>query len=392
MEIDRGLLPWATERERELMEAVAAQGVMAAARALGIGDRAIRRSMERLRARAARGGYAPGMLAPGANAPGCRMVKTTVHLDQDGKVVEEWRREVPGAEAMEELVERLCARADGQGPAIPPPRTVRRPDLMLELDCGEIHVGKYSWAKETGHDYDADIAAMDWLGCLGEILEDAGPVGEILLVSKGDFLHADNRVGLTEKSGHVLDMDGRFDRLIDTARDAFLAAVEMAAKRARKVTLRILPGNHDWHASRWLARVLSAWYRRTQQVEVVVASTPRQYHRWGCSLIGYAHGDQVKGRDFPLLMATEAAADWAACPHRHWHLGHIHRSRGIISECSDQHMGATVEYLPSLSAPDAWHAEHGFLGQRRLDAFLWSRERGLIRRFYAYAHQGRARA
>ena len=56
----------------------------------------------------------------------------------------------------------------------------------------------------------------------------------------------------------------------------------------------------------------------------------------------------------------------------------------LISECIDSHAGTIVEYLPSLSAADAWHNEHGYLSQRRLDAFLYDYDRGLTQRFYNY--------
>lgn len=58
---------------------------------------------------------------------------------------------------------------------------------------------------------------------------------------------------------------------------------------------------------------------------------------------------------------------------REVHLGHWHQTK--VRELN----GTRVRILPSLCAPDAWHAENGHVGAvRSAEAFIWDAAEGLV--------------
>jgi hypothetical protein len=123
--------------------------------------------------------------------------------------------------------------------------------------------------------------------------------------------------------------------------------------------------------------VLAAYYDGNKRVKVLDDPRPRTYVRFGRCLLGLAHGDRIKGRDLPSLMAVEAPELWAQCPHRHFHLGHIHKAHTIHPIAVDTHVGCVVEYVPSLTSTDAWHAEQGYVNPLRvIEGFLWHAKHG----------------
>jgi len=89
------------------------------------------------------------------------------------------------------------------------------------------------------------------------------------------------------------------------------------------------------------------------------------------------HGDKGKHKTYPLLMATEQPEAFGQTMFREIHTGHTHQTK------TEEQFGVRVRVLPSLSPPDAWHAENGFVSnQRNAEAYVWSAKEGLIAQFY----------
>jgi len=73
-------------------------------------------------------------------------------------------------------------------------------------------------------------------------------------------------------------------------------------------------------------------------------------------------------------------------------MGHVHHKKSNSAKrvvTSDQNggwvenHGLLVEYLPALSATDAWHASKGFIGsQQAMTGFEYHKKQGLITRLY----------
>src|SRR5690606_25843227 len=101
------------------------------------------------------------------------------------------------------------------------------------------------WAKETGGDYDTDIAAeriKDWVAqCVA-----ASPASHTgIIMDVGDYTHQNDDTNQTPRSKHVLDVDTRMFRTLDVGISALGAAIETALTKHQEVHVVILPGNHN---------------------------------------------------------------------------------------------------------------------------------------------------
>lgn len=313
-------------------------------------------------------------LAPALIPEGMRPGKTTVQYDAQGNVINEWRRLHPEMDDLEKVVQRLEKRVAGKAPVIPKPTGKIESDLLLEIPIPDHHLGALAWAAETGADYDTEISAKLLVDSVAMTLADTPKVGKVLLVNMGDFFHADGRTAVTEKSGHVLDVDSRFEKRIDAGIQAFCACIELALKHAETVELVSIPGNHDLHSVKWTSRVLAAYYRNNPRVIVRTNPRNRQYVQHGRVLLGFMHGDCMKAAHFARVIPAEQPKMWNDTEFRYGRVGHWHHRVG------DEFPGIVIETLPTLAAPDSYAADHGFMSRRALTTFLWSAKWGLRRK------------
>lgn len=355
-----------TDRQQQVLEAFQRLGSQrAVARELGLN----RTTVQCIMATAARQGHSPA-LAPVAVPPGMAMTKTTVQYDAAGKVVQEWRRQAPEVDAIETVIKAMEERITGKAPKIrPPPK--EKSDLMLEVVITDHHFGMFSWGKETGADYDCDIAARLLVEGVRALIHDSPHCRKIVIANLGDYFHSDNRQGTTEKSGHVLDTDSRFTKRIDAAVKALLDVIDLAATAADEVEVITVSGNHDWHSCKWLPRLLAAYYRNEKRITIRTGPEERQYLEHGKVLLGYTHGDNVKPQLLASNMPVEAPKAWARTQFRRWRTGHVH------NQITKEFPGVVVETLGTLAAPDAYAHTMGLHAVRALTAFLWSAQWGL---------------
>lgn len=300
--------------------------------------------------------------------------------------VKAWLEPIRGADAARELVAGLIADMEAHAPRYPAVNYPAIPDgsnrHMLEIDPFDIHVGMLSWAEETGADYDSEIATDLARRAVGRLLQlSSGFAFERVLIPLGnDLAHADRTVdgkGGQTTRGTQQDVDTRPAKMTRAVINLCVAIID-AARRVAPVTVVIVPGNHDTEKMPLFGEVLSAWYRRDDDVTVVNDPAPRQYIRYGSSLIGLTHGHEVKAADLPLIMATERP-DFGAATYRLWRVGHLHRKGETVSE----HGGVRVCVAPSLAARDHWHATKGYGHMRAMEAHVWHRQHGPVGQFTA---------
>jgi hypothetical protein len=196
-----------------------------------------------------------------------------------------------------------------------------------------------------------------------------------LIISVGDFFHSDNRFAHTTNSTHTLDVDTRYQKVLEVGIRAFRRAIESALDHHEIVNVICALGNHDWHTSLFLSMALKHIYEKEDRVKVADSYAPRIYHRFGANLIGVTHGDKTKPEALPLLMAAERQKDWGETRHRVWYTGHLHHER--IKE----YTGCKVETARTLAGRDSFHAEHGYLSGRDMQAIVHHKEFGQVERY-----------
>lgn len=275
-----------------------------------------------------------------------------------------------------EIVEQLIGAAFAERRPLPVPvrRTGGDPDLLHSVVIADPHIGKYAWGRETGWgDYDTDIAVKLLAEAASDLLErgNARTPGRRAIWLLGDILHVDTVQGTTTR-GTPQDRDSRLPKLIDEGTRVLFEVIDHAAATA-PVDVVLVPGNHD-HVLSWaLQRLMAERYRQTDRVTVDTTYTQRKYVRWGKCLLGLTHGDRAR-KKLPALMARERSVDWGESTYREIHTGHLHETAAI--QTID---GVITRTAPSLSAPDAWHAEEGYVGSlRAMEGFYYHRDGALL--------------
>ncbi|MEL6208078.1 MAG: hypothetical protein AAFR47_22635, partial [Pseudomonadota bacterium] len=208
-----------------------------------------------------------------------------------------------------------------------------------------------------------------------EALVDAAPASETaLFVGMGDTFHSDNQTNRTPNSGHQLDVDGRYPKVLEAGAWLYIHAVLRLLGKHQRVVVKILPGNHDPHPSVALGIMLKLYFHNEPRVEVDVTPPARWYWRHGVALLGFTHGDRVKQAELPMLMANERADDWAPTTCRRFYTGHLHHKRVI------EHGGVVCEQFRAPVPKDAYHAAGPWMAGRSLSCINFSRARGEIGR------------
>lgn len=370
-----------TKIQQETLDLYLQLGSMrAVARKLGKGKSTVRECIENLEKR----GLVP-YLASSSRPEHLNMVKTTVQLNADGTIEREWRRLEPAAQQLSDIVDGLCDKARGKGKV--PKRTERKTDtqdILFELDIFDAHVGMFADEKETlDENYDCDIAAKRMVEVAEGLARRAQRPGKCVLVFGGDMLHSDSRNNRTELSGHVLDVDTRYHRIVEYIISASRDVVNIAASISPQVEIVILSGNHSYHSEIWLAQVLDAYYCNCPNVKVLLGRSPRRMMVFGDNLLVWAHGDKVPANKWAMIIAAEFAKEWGATKHRHLKMGHIHHKKAFAPVIIDEQSGLLVEYLEALCPTDSWHSGAGFVGsQRGGSAFEYHKKHGLMTRFF----------
>ena len=134
---------------------------------------------------ASKKGTSPGM-SPATPIDGMTVCKTTVQTDAKGNIINEWRRWIPEAADIEAVIAHMEDRVSGKAPALSAAPKAASDDLLLEIPIPDHHMGMLSWAKETGTDYNCDLATSMLVGGVRAVLANSPPVGRAVLVVLGD--------------------------------------------------------------------------------------------------------------------------------------------------------------------------------------------------------------
>ena len=247
-------------------------------------------------------------------------------------------------------------------------------ELATVYVCADWHVGLLSWKKETGHNYDLKIGQATIQTAMERLVSGTPKSSQAVVLGLGDLLHSDNFEGTTSKSKNVLDVDGRYPKILSAATQLLLYTIDLALQKHENVTVRVLPGNHDEHAAIAVSLALSLYYANTPRVLVDDDAGRFWWWSFGKVFLGATHGDKAKMKDLPLIMAARNPEAWGKAKHRHIYTGHIHQQSGIEMN------GVTVESFQSPVAPDAWHVAQGYGAGRSVQAITHHKTDGEIMR------------
>lgn len=364
--LPESVLALATERELELYHAAVRHGSgRKAAEALGMTPDAVGKSLRRLTARAAAQGYAPGHFENGT-APGYRMGKVTVQRGPLGDVERVWERQHPDLE--EDNLEWLQSRIDSMPiqREVMPPQKFGGEKLFNQVSIFDGHIGAHAWGRETGSgNWNLKIAKESLINGAAWLLENLPSARDCLILIGGDFTETDGYKPLTPESGHLLDADGRYPLVVETAEEVIEVTVLHALQIYNNVTLKIMPGNHDKSTSMMLRRIMMRAFKDNPRVHVDECIRTYWAMEFGRTLIACHHGDKAKLEQLPMIFAADFAPQWGRTTYRVCHSGHWHHEKTIVSRGREL-TGMYMIQHPTLERRNAWASDKGLIAARQL--------------------------
>jgi hypothetical protein len=372
--VDVTLASYATVRELEYLEAVHKYGSnRAAAKALKVDCKTLRAAIKRVKARAAAKGYAPEFDMTRTVPDGFK-VKGVSSLYVDGKLSSQWVKSTADEERRQELIRAAYEAMAEDLPRIAPVTLKKtfEANLATLYTLTDCHVGQRAWAKETGADWDLEIAERVLVGCFEQMVQASPPAAVGFVNQLGDFLHYDSLLPMTPTSGHIVDADSRYSKMAGVAVRILRRVVSMALEKHEKVVLLLAEGNHDLSGSVWLRVMFKALYENEPRVEVVDSERPYYAYQHGRTMLAFHHGHLKKKEQLPLTFAAMFPAIWGATERRYCHVGHMHHWD------EKEHSGMTVTQHPTIAAPDSHSARHGYVSDRSVTAITYHREYGQV--------------
>jgi hypothetical protein len=374
----KDLMPFAeTDSQVRVLDALSKGGTKTkVASDLGMNLRSLQRMVKRVVASAAKRGYAPDHDMTQTTAEGYLVKGTSTLYDADGSIKIQWVKTSKEGLLAESLANVLDDFTYKPAPKVKAPTKTLDEDLLTLYTLTDYHLGMYSWAEETGDQWDTSIAASVMFNAVND-MADRSPNAEVgVLNLQGDFLHWDGLDAVTPASGHVLDADTRFDRMIELAIDLSVWSVEALLKKHAKVHVIICEGNHDLAGSAWLRKTLKKILDKNDRVTVDDTAFPYYAYLHGKIMLGFHHGHKKAIAALPALFSAEPRYRemWGAASYTYIHTGHYHH------EEVKENGGAIVERHQTLSGRDAYAARGGFISQRGAVAITYHKTMGEIAR------------
>ena len=260
--------------------------------------------------------------------------------------------------------------------------------MLYEIAAFDFHVGKQTWGEESGENSNLKTQTKRVIETFEKLLSYAKfyPIDRILIPIGGDYYNTDGNVDATT-AGTPQQEDTRWQKTFRAGRLLATTLIDMCSTIA-PVDVLVLTGNHDLTKTFFMGDSLQSWYRLSKDVHIDNSARARKYYQYGNSLIGFTHGSEEKVSRLPGIMAMEAAEWWAAARFREWHTGDKHREKETVVK-TDEENGVVIRIIRSLTPPDAWHFQKGFVGAIQAgESFLWHKYDGQVGHFTAAAMPG----
>jgi hypothetical protein len=378
------LKQWATPIQAQQIDAILEHGgIKPAARALGKHKKTLQDALISLRKKAAVQGFAP---ACGMNdvVPDPFIVRgqsTLSRVAEDGSrtPVLVWNKtrldELQWLEGVKEGIASFIESTPVIRSLPKAPKGDINADVIPWINIGDAHLGMLAHEAETGANFDLKIAELELTTAIGMLIDGLPNCERLVLNDLGDFTHYENMAGVTDHSGHLLDYDGRFPKMIRVYSRLMRWVVEKALSKAQHVDVIVNQGNHSRTNDMWMAELLRVAYGQSGRVHVLNNDSPFIGYRMGNTFVMTHHSDTCKPNRLASVMATDFRRDWGECDYCYIDIGHIHHSM-----VSKEHPGVQIESFNILAPKDKWAMDNGYRSRQSITMILRSRTYGEIGR------------
>jgi hypothetical protein len=377
MLIDEGLKTYATERQKEYVDAVNEYGgFRSAARSLNINHSTIVEAMAILRRRAATSGYAPeqDMVRPVPEPFIVRGVST--YYNAEGKASGQWVKSKIDDSKLQEMMKAVI---DGMKDDIPRLTALPAPALGNDnlLNCYVItdyHLGMLAWDEEAGENWDLDIAQALVVKWFEQAIAQSPNADTAVFAQLSDFLHFDGMDAVTPASKHLLDVDTRFAKVVRSAIRVLRTVIDMLLAKHQHVHIIMADANHDPVSQIWLREWFSVLYENEPRITVDKSPNPYNAYEFGKTALFFHHGHKRKVSNVSEVFAGQFREMFGRTKHAYAHMGHYHS----IDVKENNLM--IVEQHRTLAPGDAYSARGGWLSGRDAKVITYSKQFGEVSR------------
>jgi len=331
-----------------------------------------------LQARLRTAGVLGGITAsPERDGGGAYVVKgVSTYFDAEGNQRGQWVKTSLDQERRDAAIKAAYEAMSGDLPRLEPvtPPNVTNAKLCNVYTFTDYHMGMLAWHKEGGADWDIGIAARVLDGAFEAMIAGAPAADTCVIAQLGDFLHYDGLAAVTPTSGHPLDADGRFSKMVQATIAALRRLVTRALTKHRRVIVLMAEGNHDLASSVWLRHMFKALYENEPRVEVIDSELPYYAFEFGRVMLGWHHSHLSKLAGLQSVFAAQFRAMWGRCDRVYLHTGHLHHRH--VKEDG----GAIIEQHPTLAARDAYSARGGYQAERAAIGITYHADFGEVAR------------
>ena len=358
--------------DEAMKQALAGRTLEEAARLLEIHPR----SLATHKARFARQGWSPehGLTVPYPD--GFKMGKVTIQRDKTGEIERTWERMTEDQERQAEMM-REAVKAMALG--IKPEKALAAPQLTLAhlLNCYVItdyHLGMNAWGEETGADWDMRIAEDLLVAWFSAAIAQAPDARVGVFAQLGDFLHWDGIQAVTPTSGHVLDADTRFQKLVRVAISVIRRVTSMLLQKHEKVVLLMAEGNHDLASSMWLRELFAVLYAEEPRIEVITRPDPYYCVEHGLTSLFFHHSHKKRMDGLETVFISKFREVFGRTKFSYAHTGHLHHN--VTRETNTMQ----IEQHRTLAAPDSHASRGGWMSGREAKCITYHAEHGEVGR------------
>lgn len=339
------------------------------------------RTVEQRSSNLAKKGHFHGDLPASKFVPDGFAVKgTSTMIRPNGKVVVSWIKTDQDKEKLAAMMNAAIEAFCEEIPRAAPQPILGEPhydeNLLALYPVFDLHIGAMAHKHECGENYSTDISEKVLKNFFDYSVGVSPKAKKAVLLIGGDFLHSDGLDAVTPASGHVLDQDSRYAKLVHVAIRSVRRAVSKMLDKHEEIEIQIIEGNHDQAGMIWLRAAMAAYFEDESRVKVDVSPMILHRTKWGKTLLGYTHGHTMKKADTRLAaMATDFREEFGTSKYIYTHSGHWHHQ--TITEGT---IGID-EVHGQLGAKDAYAARGGWRSYRQAAVIVYSKEFGEVGRF-----------
>jgi hypothetical protein len=377
--IDPLLKQWATPREAEIIDAINLHGsARKAAPALGLKAYSnLTRAIRHVKRKAAIAGYSPEHDMD-KTAPEPFVVRgVSTYYGKEGDRRGQWvKTKLDDAAYQAALQEAITVFLETVAPLpVAPAPLDYNTDIIPWIQIGDAHIGLLCHAAEVNESFDLKIGERELLTAMFTLIDELPACERLVINDLGDFTHYENNSGTTEASGHALDYDTRFPKMITVYSRIMRAIVDRALTKAAHVDVIINQGNHSRTNDFWMAELLRVAYGDTGRVHVLNNHNVFIGYRMGKTLVVVHHSDKCRAKDLVGVMITDFRQDFGETEYHYIDTGHVHH--GFVMK---EHPSVQIEAFNHLAVTDKWAHDAGYRSRKSICVVLRSRTYGEVGR------------